>query len=150
MPVLEFSTARRRDVPPHGHGSLTQKRHVRWCWLNSDRETTGAGKGNRTLIFSLENCCSTIELYPHCRRWLNTGWEELERVKGIEPSYSAWKSADFPCICIGHSDISQFIGRLRSLENFSQSEHQPGGRGTSRNWEVVVSAQRRPTLRAEV
>jgi hypothetical protein len=24
----------------------------------------GAGRGNRTLVFSLEGCCSTIELYP--------------------------------------------------------------------------------------
>jgi hypothetical protein len=25
---------------------------------------TGAGEGNRTLIISLEGCCSTIELHP--------------------------------------------------------------------------------------
>ncbi len=25
---------------------------------------SGAGEGNRTLIFSLEGCCSTIELHP--------------------------------------------------------------------------------------
>ena len=25
---------------------------------------TGAGEGNRTLVFSLEGCCSTIELHP--------------------------------------------------------------------------------------
>jgi hypothetical protein len=25
----------------------------------------GAGEGNRTLVFSLEGCCSTIELHPH-------------------------------------------------------------------------------------
>jgi hypothetical protein len=27
-------------------------------------ETLGAGEGNRTLVFSLEGCCSTIELHP--------------------------------------------------------------------------------------
>ena len=27
-------------------------------------EKTGAGEGNRTLVFSLEGCCSTIELHP--------------------------------------------------------------------------------------
>ena len=27
----------------------------------------GAGEGNRTLVISLEGCCSTIELHP--RRW---------------------------------------------------------------------------------
>jgi hypothetical protein len=26
--------------------------------------TIGAGEGNRTLVFSLEGCCSTIELHP--------------------------------------------------------------------------------------
>ena len=25
---------------------------------------SGAGEGNRTLVFSLEGCCSTIELHP--------------------------------------------------------------------------------------
>jgi hypothetical protein len=29
-------------------------------------QETGAGGGNRTLVFSLEGCCSTIELHPHC------------------------------------------------------------------------------------
>ena len=35
--------------------------------LNCKRYTRcgiGAGRGNRTLVFSLEGCCSTIELYP--------------------------------------------------------------------------------------
>ena len=27
-------------------------------------EKTGAGEGNRTLVISLEGCCSTIELHP--------------------------------------------------------------------------------------
>src|SRR5258708_32452877 len=27
----------------------------------------GAGEGNRTLVFSLEGCCSTIELHPRGR-----------------------------------------------------------------------------------
>jgi hypothetical protein len=26
--------------------------------------SVGAGEGNRTLVFSLEGCCSTIELHP--------------------------------------------------------------------------------------
>ena len=29
------------------------------------RFEAGAGEGNRTLVFSLEGCCSTIELHPH-------------------------------------------------------------------------------------
>jgi hypothetical protein len=28
-------------------------------------EEVGAGEGNRTLVISLEGCCSTIELHPH-------------------------------------------------------------------------------------
>jgi hypothetical protein len=28
-------------------------------------KTNGAGEGNRTLVISLEGCCSTIELHPH-------------------------------------------------------------------------------------
>ena len=27
----------------------------------------GAGEGNRTLVFSLEGCCSTIELHPRLK-----------------------------------------------------------------------------------
>ena len=32
--------------------------------MKSLRESDGAGEGNRTLVFSLEGCCSTIELHP--------------------------------------------------------------------------------------
>jgi hypothetical protein len=31
----------------------------------------GAGEGNRTLVISLEGCCSTIELHPHCALYLS-------------------------------------------------------------------------------
>jgi hypothetical protein len=31
-------------------------------------EIIGAGEGNRTLVFSLEGCCSTIELHPRLKR----------------------------------------------------------------------------------
>jgi hypothetical protein len=47
---------------------------------------------------------------------------QMERVKGIEPSYSAWKSPDFRNVFKSRSDISQLSGRLRSLRNFSLSE----------------------------
>ena len=46
----------------------------------------------------------------------------MERVKGIEPSYSAWKSANFSNVFKCRSDILQSSGRLRSLRNFSLSE----------------------------
>jgi hypothetical protein len=48
--------------------------------------------------------------------------KKMERVKGIEPSYSAWKSPDFPNVFNAHSDILQLFGRLRSLQNFPLSE----------------------------
>jgi hypothetical protein len=31
----------------------------------------GAGEGNRTLVFSLEGCCSTIELHPRALFYAN-------------------------------------------------------------------------------
>ena len=42
------------------------KKHLKTTiWLEIKCLTmTGAGSGNRTRIFSLEGCCSTIELYP--------------------------------------------------------------------------------------
>ncbi len=40
--------------------SLTQSLTTVW-----HQKLFGAGSGNRTRIFSLEGCCSTIELYPH-------------------------------------------------------------------------------------
>ena len=33
--------------------------------MNANAAVFGAGSGNRTRVFSLEGCCSTIELYPH-------------------------------------------------------------------------------------
>ena len=32
--------------------------------LRAGQKNIGAGEGNRTLVFSLEGCCSTIELHP--------------------------------------------------------------------------------------
>src|SRR3954454_10695500 len=41
------------DLPPERVGPSRCNN----CW-------DGAGEGNRTLVFSLEGCCSTIELHP--------------------------------------------------------------------------------------
>src|ERR1700749_4636145 len=38
----------------------------------------GAGEGNRTLVFSLEGCCSTIELHPPTPGRLRRGEPALE------------------------------------------------------------------------
>src|SRR3989338_3070283 len=62
--------------------NVNNKNQKGWCpWRESDsrplpyqgsalplshmgKNTTGAGEGNRTLVVSLENFCSTIELHP--------------------------------------------------------------------------------------
>ena len=41
----------------------------------------GAGEGNRTLVFSLEGCCSTIELHPHHTQNGNTRLPD--KAKGV-------------------------------------------------------------------
>jgi hypothetical protein len=54
-------------------------------------QDTGAGEGNRTLVFSLEGCCSTIELHPrsadHLSRRTN-GLNPFCAVFGIAPGVS--------------------------------------------------------------
>src|SRR5580698_2712299 len=44
---------------------------IRLAGSDVTSESTGAGEGNRTLVFSLEGCCSTIELHPHGRAPVN-------------------------------------------------------------------------------
>ena len=52
-----------RLLPPRGHFHLPYS-------VNNGRgearpsSPIGAGEGNRTLVISLEGCCSTIELHP--------------------------------------------------------------------------------------
>jgi hypothetical protein len=47
-------------------------------------ENIGAGEGNRTLVFSLEGCCSTIELHPRAR-------DELSRPSsGLNSRYAGF------------------------------------------------------------
>jgi hypothetical protein len=41
-----------------------QKTWVLWTSADSGGRRFGAGEGNRTLVFSLGSCCSTIELHP--------------------------------------------------------------------------------------
>jgi hypothetical protein len=45
----------------------------------------GAGEGNRTLVFSLEGCCSTIELHPHMGKPIKTGF-----VPALIPALIQW------------------------------------------------------------
>jgi hypothetical protein len=39
----------------------------------------GAGEGNRTLVISLEGCCSTIELHPRLRQGTGTNRQRSEK-----------------------------------------------------------------------
>jgi hypothetical protein len=48
-------------------------------------ENIGAGEGNRTLVFSLEGCCSTIELHPHTKDELTRRASRLNRPAGLVP-----------------------------------------------------------------
>src|SRR5882762_5159328 len=43
----------------------------------------GAGEGNRTLVFSLEGCCSTIELHPRASDHLTRRADGLNRACGL-------------------------------------------------------------------
>jgi hypothetical protein len=55
----------------------------------------GAGEGNRTLVISLEGCCSTIELHPHREpviRGRHLGWCGTPPLKNSElkPASEQW------------------------------------------------------------
>jgi hypothetical protein len=54
---------------------------------------------------------------PHAK-----SMRRLERVKGIEPSYSAWKSGNLVMFFGGRSDIFAILVPWRSLQNFVLSE----------------------------
>ena len=56
-------------------------------------EIIGAGEGNRTLVFSLEGCCSTIELHPRYRL-PNTAGRRSQLPK-------TWLSGGFPALRTG-------------------------------------------------
>ena len=47
----------------------------------ADAEMAGAGEGNRTLVFSLEGCCSTIELHPHRHTMRQTVFKSQRRTQ---------------------------------------------------------------------
>jgi tetratricopeptide (TPR) repeat protein len=43
---------------------VLQRQYAPAQWASIQNNIAGAGEGNRTLVFSLEGCCSTIELHP--------------------------------------------------------------------------------------
>ena len=74
MMTMKRSGTRRSNASSDAR-SEANREHLSECFspvcLNGNRrppqvpENIGAGEGNRTLVFSLEGCCSTIELHPH-------------------------------------------------------------------------------------
>src|SRR6516162_1507452 len=73
MMTMKRSGTRRSNASSDAR-SEANREHLTECFspvcLNGNRrppqvpENIGAGEGNRTLVFSLECCCSTIELHP--------------------------------------------------------------------------------------
>ena len=63
-------------------------------WSGDVFQIIGAGEGNRTLVISLEGCCSTIELHPQpqlstaaahvrCSRYFSSGEYRIRTCEGI-------------------------------------------------------------------
>ena len=81
-------------------------------FLNDKIFGFGAGRGNRTLVFSLEGCCTTIVLYPRTksRRKDLFGYRlpvsrrmmEMVEEAGFEPAYA--KRTDLQSVSFNHSD----------------------------------------------
>src|SRR5215218_1071205 len=85
-------------------------------------EDFGAGEGNRTLVISLEGCCSTIELHPH-RRARPIG---LVGEVGLEPTKASASGFTVRPLCrSGHSPVT--AGRNSST---IERKAPPRGRGS--------------------
>src|SRR5690606_8325054 len=72
MGLFPFQTGSFFWTNPMHEGNLDRPSRRSACpclrvQANFSGNRIGAGSGNRTRIFSLEGCCSTIELYPHGR-----------------------------------------------------------------------------------
>src|SRR5262249_16276016 len=70
---------RKRCSSRPGHGQTCREQHETQLFqtlvaasgdgvhtADKHKAESGAGEGNRTLVISLEGCCSTIELHPRC------------------------------------------------------------------------------------
>jgi hypothetical protein len=62
-------------------------------------ENIGAGEGNRTLVFSLEGCCSTIELHPRAADQLSRRASGLNRHERICPLQTVEQAVFVPSLC---------------------------------------------------
>ncbi len=101
---------------------------------------TGAGRGNRTLVFSLEGCCSTIELYPPAA--------EICRVPGVLARTSSQVSARR---IGGRTDFSvrpagtfRRLPRMRAVPRADLArDHQRADSGGEKRLDVTALCRRR-------
>jgi hypothetical protein len=85
------------------HGSCASSRHVIPVH-RSDK--AGAGEGNRTLVFSLEGCCSTIELHPRRARCTNTP-ARRSQPRSSARSLQSWRhSPDHGCLLTRRGSVT--------------------------------------------
>src|SRR6267143_5010835 len=68
-----------------------------WLGLRKFRGD-GAGEGNRTLVFSLEGCCSTIELHPRAADQLSRRASGLNRHERICPLQTVEQAVFVPSL----------------------------------------------------
>src|SRR3974390_2534003 len=77
----------------------------------------GAGEGNRTLVISLEGCCSTIELHP--RSVSSALRRPLVGEVGLEPKKAAASGFTVRPLCrSGHSPVSRVVKDFQSLKQW--------------------------------
>ena len=105
------------------------------CWphqRHSRFKNFGAGEGNRTLVFSLEGCCSTIELHPPGKpvsELLNPSWRRAQAVVGevgLEPTKA--KPADLQSAPFAARDTPPLTLGKGKTACFRPNANQPGGR----------------------
>src|SRR5580658_3158623 len=82
----------------------------------------GAGEGNRTLVFSLEGCCSTIELHP---RPMRANAHRVDR-----------QVSDPPLLLLS---FDPFLFRLVDQPPSPASRAKAGGGGRTRTYEGCAS-----------
>ena len=84
------------------------RRTWRWRLTAAEDWSFGAGRGNRTLVFSLEGCCSTIELHPHHARYYTLALTEQRSGGGSRTRTCEGVASGFtvrPLCRSGHSPI---------------------------------------------
>ncbi len=73
----------------------------------------GAGEGNRTLVFSLEGCCSTIELHPQ-KQLLSVLLVVTWRSFGSRHFRAAWHDLEQIATAFASQPVRHFLGGFPS------------------------------------